>query len=176
MICLLKVRPPLADHLAMLGHLPHIVAILERTEKVKDMGNPDSVSIANSALQLINVLSENEECIKRFQSTNVMSILLSSLQPLHTFAAYSLETIKKLIANNPRGPLLAQALTNNIISFFVQLIDDPMSDVKDFSGAKVNVIEALKLLAEDKTYGEQASNLLNAFPVWSQYRSQKHGI
>jgi hypothetical protein len=90
MVCLLKVRVALADHLAMLGHLPHVVSLMERCDGVKDLANPDAVAVSNSCLQLLNILAESDECIKRLQTTNIVSVLIKTLQPLHPFSSFTL--------------------------------------------------------------------------------------
>lgn len=44
------------------------------------------------------------------------------------------------------------------------------------SQVKAQIVAALKAMTHNLHYGEQVTHLLNANPIWAEYRDQKHDL
>ena len=70
---------------------------MDRADAVRDMNSDECEAVSMSCLQLLHVLSESDQCVKRLRGCNAMKSLLKNISPLHRYAAVTMETIKKVI-------------------------------------------------------------------------------
>ena len=90
-----------------------------------------------------------------------------------------------------------QAVNGELVPFLLKLLEDPLIEVDKPSATKALIAEALKSMAKDLANGEivqtlacvfytvfyqytstfeQINELLDASPVWSAYKDQKHDL
>lgn len=56
-----------------------------------------------------------------------------------------------------------QALRVDLIKFLLVVLDSPLPGVKNASGAKAQIVKALKSMLKDLTFGEQVYQLTHQF-------------
>lgn len=164
-VALFSAQPPLADQIPSLGHIPQIFQV---------MGSSND-SVPKAALQVIHVLANNELCVRTMAQTDSIRLLIVAMRARPDAMSLAAETLNRMFERN-FTELVQQALRVDLVKFLLVVLDSPLPTVKNASGAKAQIVKALKSMLKDLTYGEQVNTILEASPIWSSFRDQKHDL
>lgn len=180
LVCLLRVRPALADTVAALGFLTKTVQCLSASS-----GKPARYSLYVQCVRILQVCagSGNKACLAAAARANAVAALVRSMTPLHRDAAFTLETLKLLLEADSRDattahPLVEAAVRSDVITLCFNVLEkEKLDHLVDPSAAKVHAVAILKVLESDSIYGPQAAAVLTSHrESWERYRHQKHDL
>lgn len=63
-----------------------------------------------------------------------------------------------------------------MVPFLVKLLESRLEHCENPAATKAQVVKALKAMQNSLKFGEQVANILEKFPVWKEYRDQKHDL
>ncbi|KAK8790027.1 hypothetical protein WA158_006807 [Blastocystis sp. Blastoise] len=169
-VCLLKVQPSLAEHVAMLGHIHNLVKTLRKAADKDPYGE-----LSMSCIRIIHDLAPSKICCDKLIEEQVLRGLKKVLKNLDSDAAYVLETTRLLFASKSTK-LVRKALDEQMISFLMNMLDDDMEKVEDPACAKVNAVKILKVIEAEPKYASEINDFFAEFPKWEQYKHQKHDL
>eukprot|EP00794_Sanderia_malayensis_P017835 gene17835-19618_t len=164
-VCLFSAQPPLADQVPALGHIPQVFQAMASTND----------AIPKSALLVIHVLSDNEMCVRTMSQTDGLRLMMTAMKKRPDCLNIAAESLNRMF-EKVLSDLVAQAIRVELIQYLITLLDTHLTDVKNPSGCKAQIVKALKAMCRDLNYGEQVSGILESSQVWSSYRDQKHDL
>eukprot|EP01138_Halocafeteria_seosinensis_P006645 gb/GECG01006793.1/.p1 GENE.gb/GECG01006793.1/~~gb/GECG01006793.1/.p1 ORF type:complete len:2790 (+),score=366.62 gb/GECG01006793.1/:1-8370(+) len=176
-VCLLRVRENMMQYVSALGHMPKIVDFLRES-----IGNKARYNLSVQSIRLLEVVASDKTCVHALQGTKVISLLFRTLDPLPKDAAFTLETIHKLIETDANSSeyheFAKEALSGDAVTFLINLLEnEDISQLQDPSGTKVHAIAILKLLENDSIHAEKAARQLETkSSSWDRYKHQKHDL
>lgn len=158
-------QPPLLDQVPALGHIPQIFQVMASSNN----------SVPKYALQVIHVLANNELCVRSMAQTDGIRLMIVAMRSREDAMGLAAETLNRMFEKN-HTELVAQALRVDLVKFLLTILDSPLTGVKNASGTKAQIVKALKAMLKDLNYGEQVNQILEASPIWSSFRDQKHDL
>lgn len=176
LVCLLRVRPGLSEHLGALGYVPKLLALLSAS-----VGRPARYNLGVQALRVVQTTAGCKGCVQAAARGNVVGVLLRVLTPLPRDTAFALETLKALLETDTADShALVEACVrqDGLVGFLVHVLEGAkLEGLVDPSAAKVHAVAILKLLEADALHGPAASGALGAHrDAWERYRHQKHDL
>uniref|UniRef100_A0A182NJR4 J domain-containing protein n=1 Tax=Anopheles dirus TaxID=7168 RepID=A0A182NJR4_9DIPT len=72
--------------------------------------------------------------------------------------------------------LIRQSLECQLIPYLVALLDSRLVLASNPAMVKAQIVAALKAMSANLTYGDRVTHLLNQYPIWAEYRDQKHDL
>ena len=98
-VCIMQVRETILPHVATLGYGPKFVQILERVTP----HDPHGV-LASCCVRMLYQFSDSKSIVKSIaaqsETTRPIKVLKSSMVPLHKDAAFTIETLRKMLEQN----------------------------------------------------------------------------
>ena len=191
-VCLLKVRENLLRHVGELGYGPQIVTLLNKIAPV----SPQDV-VAISCIRLLHSFGDSRIVVQSISKANIPVVqpILSTLKPLHSEAAFTLEVLKKILTANAAKPstsgmsnssdlggaarsesqLIAEALKEevNLVDFLTSILEAKADGIaklatEDYNIAKVHAIDTVKAMQKDARYGPMVVSMLANSTVWER--------
>jgi len=175
-VCLLRVRAPLADHLTALGYVLRLVQALSAST-----GKAARYNLGVQCVRCLQVCATSKSCVAAAGKANVVPVLVRSMTPLHRDAAFTLEVFKLMLETDTGDShvLVEQAIRMDAMTFLVNVLEkEKLDHLVDPSAAKVHAVAILKLLEGDAVHGPAASAMLQQVhgTSWEKYRHQKHDL
>lgn len=164
-VSLFSAQPPLADQVPALGHLPQIFQVMGSTNN----------SIPKYALQVVHVLSNNELCVRTMSQTDSIRLMIVAMRSRQDIMSLAAETLSRMYEKS-NTELVAQAVRSDLIKFLLNILDSPLTGIKNSSGTKAQIVKALKAMIRDTNYGEQVNQILEASTIWPTFRDQMHDL
>lgn len=173
-VCLLRVREQLADHVAALGYVPKFTSMLSKCP-----GKPARFALGMQCVRVLEVLSKSRGCVGAMGRAGTVRTIVRTLQPLHRDAAFVVEALKSMLEF--KGPevhdMVDQAIRAGLIDILVEGLTGDVSHLVDPSAFKVHAVAVLKLLEANSVHGPAATLALNKHGrVWDKFRHQKHDL
>lgn len=72
--------------------------------------------------------------------------------------------------------LIRQSLDCSLIQFLLRLLDARLELGDNPAMVKAQIVAALKAMANNLNYGQRVNEILNANPIWAEFRDQKHDL
>eukprot|EP00731_Ephydatia_muelleri_P020259 Em0012g1084a len=181
--CLFVAQPSLADQVPPLGHIPRI---FERMRA----GNE---SIPRACVLVVQVLAESDVCVRSMSRCDAVAPIIVAMKRRPDIVHTAAESIKKMFELNV-PELVVQAVSANLVPYLLSLLESSLTGCEKPTTTKAVIAEALKAMQKDLVNGEKASpplhththmlrfgvtqirEMLEASPVWSAYRDQKHDL
>ena len=161
---LLAAQPALLEMVPIMGHIQGFVKNLASTRK----------QVSKSSLVILRHLSNNRQCsISIMNQTSTLSNIMAAIQTDTEMTAVACETLNKLFQLE-MDSFVHQAIQSQLIPFLLKLLDAGPSSLP--SSTKAIIVQVLKSMECNETYGEQIQGMLNKSGVWSEFRDQKHDL
>ena len=174
-VCLLRTRVTLREHVSALGYVDQLVPMLGRCA-----GKPARFDLGIQCVRILQVLAADKVCVVAMAKCNAVREILRSLSPLHRDAAFTLEMLKDILTTDQTvgHGMVAQMLQCKAVeTLMAWLRKDDVSDLKDPSAFKVHLVAILKLLEGDQLHGARASaELAGHAALWDRYKHQRHDL
>uniref|UniRef100_A0A182Y246 J domain-containing protein n=1 Tax=Anopheles stephensi TaxID=30069 RepID=A0A182Y246_ANOST len=161
LVLLLNAQPNLADAVPVLGHIPKFFRQLSVQPK--------------SALTVLHQLSLSEICVSAISQTECIPSLKSCMEHHRDLTATACETLSRLFKCQ-HDSLIRQSLECQLIPYLVALLDSRLVLAHNPAMVKAQIVAALKAMSANLTYGDRVTHLLNQYPIWAEYRDQKHDL
>uniref|UniRef100_A0A182PLV2 J domain-containing protein n=1 Tax=Anopheles epiroticus TaxID=199890 RepID=A0A182PLV2_9DIPT len=161
LVLLLNAQPNLADSIPVLGHIPKFFRQLSVQPK--------------SALTVLHQLSLSEICVSAISQTECIPSLKSCMEHHRDLTATACETLSRLFKCQ-HDSLIRQSLECQLIPYLVALLDSRLVLANNPAMVKAQIVAALKAMSANLTYGDRVTHLLNQYPIWAEYRDQKHDL
>ncbi|XP_050073180.1 dnaJ homolog subfamily C member 13 [Anopheles maculipalpis] len=161
LVLLLNAQPNLADTVPVLGHIPKFFRQLSVQPK--------------SALTVLHQLSLSEICVSAISQTECIPSLKSCMEHHRDLTATACETLSRLFKCQ-HDSLIRQSLECQLIPYLVALLDSRLVLANNPAMVKAQIVAALKAMSSNLTYGDRVTHLLNQYPIWAEYRDQKHDL
>ncbi|KAK2150998.1 hypothetical protein LSH36_380g05005 [Paralvinella palmiformis] len=153
------------DQIPQLGHIPKIL---------RAMSNKNDV-IPKSALQITHQLAGSEVCIRAMSQCECIGPIKTAMSIRKDQIGLACETLMKIF-NVDNDVLIEQALKVEMIQFLVGLLDTNLESVEKPSATKAQIVKALKAMQRSLKYGDEVTSILDKFPVWKEFKDQKHDL
>ena len=158
-VCLLKVRENLLRHVGELGYGPQIVTLLNKIAPV----SPQDV-VAISCIRLLHSFGDSRIVVQSISKANIPVVqpILSTLKPLHSESAFTLEVLKKILTANAAKPstsgmpngsdlggaarsesqLIAEALKEevNLVDFLTSILEAKADGIAENSQRRITTL------------------------------------
>lgn len=174
-VCILRVRTALCDHIAQLGYVSKLVQMLG-----KSAGKKPRHGIGVQCMRVIEVLAQQASVVRALSTANAVHTILRTMQPLHRDVGFTLETLKALAQNDTSDThaVVDECIRHDAIPFLLSIVEgEDTSMVQDAEAAKVHAISLLKILENDSIHGGVAAAALSTHGgTWDKYRHQKHDL
>lgn len=174
-VCLLRTRGQLCEHVAALGYVDTLVPMLGRCA-----GKSARFDLSIQCIRVLQVLGSDKVAVVAMAKCNAVRMILRSLQPLHRDAAFTLEALEEILKTDQQcgHGMVQQMLQAGSIAMLMQWIStEDTSHLMDQSAFKVHAIAIVKLLEGDDLHGPEASSRLGGHSAeWDKYRHQKHDL
>ena len=72
--------------------------------------------------------------------------------------------------------LIRQSLECQLIPYLIALLDSRLVLANNPAMVKAQIVATLKAMSANLTYGDRVTHLLNQYPIWAEYRDQKHDL
>ena len=159
--------------------------------------------LASCCIRLLHQFSNSKSIVKSIAaavtSVKPMATLKKTMMPMHKDAGFTLETIRCMLDANSKGnanvsveiggaaehasALVQECLDSDVdmIKFLTTVLDGTAEGIDrvgsdDFSICKVHTVEIIHTLEADPMYGPEVRSKLDGYPVWEEYRHQKHDL
>lgn len=165
LICLLQAQPALLALIPAMGHIPGFI---------NNLSNVRNESIPKSCLSILHQLADSPPCIDSMvQSKSILSQIYLSIKTYDTLIDVACETLDKLFKTD-NEELVHQAIKVELIQYLLNLLDSNKSIHS--SSTKAHIVQVLKSMLNNSTYGQQVNAVLNNSSVWSEYKDQRHDL
>ena len=130
--------------------------------------------VSKSALKVLRQLSNSPLCVSSIiNMPNTLSQIMTAIRQDGSLTGVACETLDKLFSANSDS-FIQQALENDVVSQLLLLLDSRQSSHS--SSTKALIVQVLKCMMTNETYGEQISIILDNSSVWSEFKDQKHDL
>lgn len=89
--------------------------------------------------------------------------------------ALACETLSQMFKTQ-HDSLIRQSLDCGLIQFLLKLLDCRLELGENPAMVKAQIVAALKAMANNLNYGQRVNEILNANPIWAEFRDQKHDL
>ncbi|CAI4221283.1 unnamed protein product [Auanema sp. JU1783] len=162
---LMRYHPNTADQLPAQGYLPQFCAAMSSKDP----------RASQAAILILQQLSDNEHCADALCRINCIQGIMVSMKNQPTLMRESAHALKCLMKRGS-GDLASQMLNCGMIEYLLDVLKSPMPGVENSAAARAEIVDALKSACLDLKAGEKISTILNASPIWSQYKDQRHDL
>lgn len=163
---LLSTQNELAAQIPALGHLPRIVAAMNRSD-------PDIIA---ACLQVVNHCAANAVCLRSMGTFKSIGPIKHALQKAPTsILMIAAELCANLFEENVTE-IVAQALEEDFVNFLLNFLKTGLDMAENPSAARARVVKALKAMTKDLTHGAAVTAILDQCAWWPMYRDQKHDL
>uniref|UniRef100_A0A1I8JR24 DUF3730 domain-containing protein n=1 Tax=Macrostomum lignano TaxID=282301 RepID=A0A1I8JR24_9PLAT len=157
MVGLVATQPALLDSLPQLGYFPQLLDALATSE---DAG------ALRSCLLMLHAFSANTGCVRSLVSAgHCLRSVKRGMEQRPDLLAYACETVLRL-AEGQEDLAAEQALTCGLVQHLLGLLQSGLE----------RVVNALKALQKSLQHGERVGAILDASPVWKDYKDQLHDL
>ena len=173
---LLSGTPALCDYAAKTGHLAKIVTLMDNA----------ALPRPPTAIGLVNILASSQLCVETLAATPcAVRAVLAALDAADDAKTVlrAVDTLDKAFAKNTCAAggdacLVAQLLACDGTPRMLRVLEGAydMRLGTDASEAKARTVAALQHATADATHGPRLRDVLDANPVWANYRSQRHDL
>lgn len=164
LVQLFNAQPLLLENIPTMGTLPQVIQALGSK---KD-------SIVGSALQILNQIVNNENCLKSLSSYECMNTFKEAIQKRLDLVPITAETLSKIFSNQiVVDEFVGQSLKCDLISYLLKLLESSMPNVDRPGSVKAQIANTLKAMLNSVQYLSQVEALLNASRIWRDYKDQK---
>lgn len=161
---LLAAQPALLEMVPIMGHIPGFVKNLASEKK----------EVSKSSLVIVRQLSNNRQCsICIVKQQPVLMNMMTAIKNDPEMTNIACETLNKLFQLE-MDSFVNEAIESQLIPFLLKLLDAGPSSLP--SSTKAIIVQVLKSMESNETYGEQIAGMLNKSSVWSEFRDQKHDL
>jgi hypothetical protein len=175
LVCLLRVRPTLADHVAAQGYVPKLLSALSQS-----LAQPARYNLGIQVVRLLQVVAVSKPCVVAMARNRAAAVLLRMAQPLPRDAAFVLEALRGVLETDSTDSheLVGQAVAGGAVDFLMTVMESAdLTHLVDASAAKVHAVAILKVMEGDPVHGAAAAAALAAHArAWDRYRHQKHDL
>ena len=162
---LIQFNKTIADQIPAQGYLPQFCSAMTST-------NPLA---SKTALLILNELATNDFCADSLSTQPVIKGIQICMKQQPSQIGEAAHVLK-FLTKRPSTELASQFLSTGIIQYLLDLLGSSLPDVNNPGAAKAELVDALKQISRDLTYGDQISDILNKSLVWNQYRNQSHDL
>jgi DnaJ family protein C protein 13 len=174
-VCLLRTRAQLCEHVAALGYVDTLVPMLGRCS-----GKSARFDLSIQCMRVLQVLGGDKVAVVAMAKCNAIRMVLRSMQPLHRDAAFTLEALEAILKTDQQcgHGMVQQMLAAGAVDMLMQWVStEDVSHLIDQSAFKVHAIAILKLLEGDELHGPAAVSRLGGHSAeWDKYKYQKHDL
>lgn len=161
---LLAAQPALLEMVPIMGHIQGFV---------KNLASPKR-EVSKSSLVILRHLCNNRQCsISIMNQQSVLMNIMAGMKSDPEMTGVACETLNKLFQLE-MDSFVHEAIESQLIPFLLNLLDAGPSSLP--SSTKAIIVQVLKSMESNETYGEQISGMLNKSSVWSEFRDQKHDL
>jgi len=171
---LLSSTPSLCDYAAKTGHLAKIATLMDNA------GLPRQPT----AIGIVNIFVNSQLCVETLGTTpcSIRAIIeyldSGDAKPILRAADTLDKCFMKNVCASEVACLVSQLLTCNGQNRMLKVLEGSydMKLATDASEAKARIVSALQNAIRDVSHGERLRELLDANPVWANYRNQRHDL
>lgn len=164
-VCFFMAQPAMLDQVPQLGHVPKLFkAMTSRND-----------AIPKSALQIVHQLAGSEVCIAAMAQCDCIGPIKTAMKLRRDQIGLACEAINKMFQTE-QDELIEQALKVGMIEMLVHLLETGLESLDNPAATKAQIVKAIKAMQRSLKYGEEITNLLEKYPVWREYRDQKHDL
>uniref|UniRef100_A0AC35U0N7 J domain-containing protein n=1 Tax=Rhabditophanes sp. KR3021 TaxID=114890 RepID=A0AC35U0N7_9BILA len=165
-LCLLIMNHPnVADLISTQGYFPQFVNAMSTYDGPASKG----------AMQVLDKLCENNFCNDAVSDTQIIKGILHCMKKNPASNGESGHALKLLLKRNT--PRLAQQVHDSgIVQHILGLLNSSLPEVENPAASKAEMVDALKSVLTDLTWGKKIQDILDASPIWAQYRDQRHDL
>jgi DnaJ family protein C protein 13 len=161
---LLRAQPSLLELVPIMGYIQGFIRNLSSKK----------TDIAKSSMKVLRQLSNSPLCVSSIINTpTTLSQIMTAIRQDGSLTGVACETLDKLFSANSDS-FLQQALEADVVSQLLMLLDSRQSSHS--SSTKALIVQVLKNMMSNETYGEQVSLILDQSSVWSEFKDQKHDL
>lgn len=132
-------------------------------------------AIPKACVQVVHVLADSEICVRSMAKCDAVTPLIAAMKRRGDIIHITAEAIKKMYdLNIPE--LVVQAINGDLVPFLLGLLEGQLDKCDKPSATKAIIAESLKAMAKDLANGEKITEMLEASPIWSVYKDQKHDL
>uniref|UniRef100_A0A6Q2Y6F1 J domain-containing protein n=1 Tax=Esox lucius TaxID=8010 RepID=A0A6Q2Y6F1_ESOLU len=165
-VCLFSTQTQLCDQVPPLGHLPRVLAALTHKNN----------AVPKSAIRVIHVLSDNEQCVRSMAALETIGPLMNGMRMRADMAGLACEALNRMFQRE-QTDLVAQALRVDLVPYLLRLLEGiGLETLDNPSATKAQIVKALKSMTRSLQYGEQVNDILARSTVWSAFKDQKHDL
>ncbi|CAJ0944263.1 unnamed protein product, partial [Mesorhabditis belari] len=127
------------------------------------------------AILILQQLAENQYCadnLCRLECIDGIKLCMRNQPELIWECAHAL----RLLLQRQTGELAGQLLSTGMVNFMLELLASPMPNVSRAQAARAEIVDGLKAACLDARYGAEITKILEANPIWSQYKDQRHDL
>ncbi|XP_055379776.1 dnaJ homolog subfamily C member 13 isoform X2 [Condylostylus longicornis] len=158
---LLRAQPNLTDEIPVLGHIPKLFNLLAVQPK--------------HTLSVLHQLSVSEFCVGAISQTECILPLKKCMEYHKELIDKACETLSRLFKHQ-HDTLISQSLEVKLIPFLLTLLETRLDFVENSSAVKAQIVSALKAMTLNLSYGERVTQILIKYPVWNEYKDQRHDL
>ncbi len=164
LVQLFSAQPLLLENIPTMGTLPQVIQAL----------NSKKDSIVGSALQVLNQIVNNDNCLKTLSSYECMNTFKEAIQKRLDLVPITAETLSKIFANQTVvDEFVGQSLRCDLINYLLKLLESNMERVDRPGSVKAQIANTLKAMLNSVQYLSQVEQILNASKIWKNYAHQK---
>jgi len=171
---LLSSTPSLCDYAAKTGHLAKIVTLMDNA------GLPRQTT----AIGLVNIFSNSQLCVETLGTTPcairaIVEYLESGDSKSILRAADTLDRVfQKNVCASEVACLVSQLVVCKGYNRMLKVLEGAydMKLATDASEAKARIVSALQHAVRDVEHGDRLREILDADPIWANYRNQRHDL
>eukprot|EP01105_Mastigella_eilhardi_P016523 TRINITY_DN377_c0_g1_i1.p1 TRINITY_DN377_c0_g1~~TRINITY_DN377_c0_g1_i1.p1 ORF type:complete len:3053 (-),score=889.84 TRINITY_DN377_c0_g1_i1:2788-10773(-) len=166
---LLAAQPPMAEHLAKTGHLNKLFSLVS--------GNVKHPTWANVVQQFAGL----KLCVETMSTFPCINAMREMMEAHPNTAPVLVDALERMINNNSCGVancLVFQIIQCDAVPFLLKLLEGTYDGTlgADAAEVKARAVNALQAAEKDESHGAQLTQLLDASPVWANYRGQRHDL
>lgn len=164
-VCLFSTQTPLLDQVPQLGYIPKVFTAM------KDK----NTAIPKSAIQICHQLAASELCIRSMAQIECIGPMKIGMKIRRDSIALAAEALSKMFDKGEED-LVQQALKTEMVQYLLKLLEAGLEALDNPASTKAQIVKALKAMQRSLQYGEQINAILDASPVWRDYKDQRHDL
>ena len=162
---LLSSQPALLEMVPIMGH---IQGFLKNLSSKRD-------KVSKSSLLILKELSRNKQCVSSIIGyQNSLKQIMAGMRFDPEVIPIACETLNRLFVTDSDS-LVHQAIECDLVTQLLSILDSSSASGLT-ANTKAIIVEVLKNMSQNVTYGEQVDVMLNKSSVWSEFKDQKHDL
>lgn len=159
------VQAVMLDQVPQLGHIPKIFKVMTSRNDI----------IPKTALQIVQQLSVSEICVRSMAQTDCIGPMKQAMKIRRDMIGVACEAMMNMFQTGDEE-LVEQAMKTETVEFLVRLLETGLETQEKPAAVKAQIVKAIKAMQQSLKYGEEISEILSKFPVWKEYKDQKHDL